>query len=216
MAEDEGFFSRWSRRKVQARQSEPLPEEPATPEVGHPPALTPAAVAVQPPASERLTQPEPAKPSSAPAERRPSPREPLPTLDDVRALTPDADFSRFVAPDVSPDVRNAAMKKLFSDPFFNVMDGLDIYIDDYSKPDPLPPELARKLVSSQFMKLFDEPKEAKEAAAPRELPVPDAALTNEPTLEAETSDTPAVADGPEEPAQQPDALPIPNPLPQQP
>lgn len=225
MAEDEGFFSRWSRRKVQARQSEPLPQEPPRPEVGHPPAWTPAAVAVQPPASERSTQPESATPSSAPAEPRPSTREPLPTLDDVRALTPDADFSRFVAPDVSPDVRNAAMKKLFSDPFFNVMDGLDIYIDDYSKPDPLPPELARKLVSSQFMKLFDEPKEAKEAAEPREraLPdgseataAPDAAATNEPTLEAEATDTPAVADGPEAPAQQPDALPIPNSLPLQP
>ena len=30
------------------------------------------------------------------------------------------------------------MKKLFSDPHFNVMDGLDTYIDDYGKPDPLP------------------------------------------------------------------------------
>ena len=31
------------------------------------------------------------------------------------------------------------MKKLFSDPHFNVMDGLDTYIDDYGKPDPIPP-----------------------------------------------------------------------------
>ena len=30
------------------------------------------------------------------------------------------------------------MKKLFSDPHFNVMDGLDTYIDDYGKPDPIP------------------------------------------------------------------------------
>jgi len=37
------------------------------------------------------------------------------------------------------------------------MDGLDIYIDDYSKPDPLPAALARQLVSAQFMKLFDAP-----------------------------------------------------------
>ena len=36
------------------------------------------------------------------------------------------------------DVRNAAMKKLFADPHFNVMDGLDIYIGDYTQPDPLP------------------------------------------------------------------------------
>jgi hypothetical protein len=31
-------------------------------------------------------------------------------------------------------VKNAAMKKLFADPHFNVMDRLDIYIDDYSSP----------------------------------------------------------------------------------
>ena len=29
-------------------------------------------------------------------------------------------------------------KTLFQDPHYNVMDGLDTYIDDYSKPDPLP------------------------------------------------------------------------------
>jgi hypothetical protein len=36
-------------------------------------------------------------------------------------------------------VRNAALKKLFTDPHFNVMDGLDVYIDDYGKPDPCRP-----------------------------------------------------------------------------
>ena len=39
------------------------------------------------------------------------------------------------------DVRRAALKKLFSDPRFNVMDGLDVYIDDYSKTEPIPPEM---------------------------------------------------------------------------
>ena len=34
------------------------------------------------------------------------------------------------------------MKKLFADPHYNVMDGLDVYIDDYSKPDPIPPRHA--------------------------------------------------------------------------
>uniref|UniRef100_B1XTZ3 Uncharacterized protein n=1 Tax=Polynucleobacter necessarius subsp. necessarius (strain STIR1) TaxID=452638 RepID=B1XTZ3_POLNS len=39
-------------------------------------------------------------------------------------------------PDVDPTVQQAALKEMFTDPHFNVMDGLDIYIDDYSKPDP--------------------------------------------------------------------------------
>ena len=42
-------------------------------------------------------------------------------------------------------VRRAALKKLFSDARFNVMDGLDIYIDDYSKEDPIPPALLAQL-----------------------------------------------------------------------
>lgn len=69
-----------------------------------------------------------------------APAEPLPppTLDDVAALNHDADFRRFVAPGVDETVRRSAMKKLFTDPHFNVMDGLDIYIDDYNKFEPLP------------------------------------------------------------------------------
>ncbi|WP_194715727.1 DUF3306 domain-containing protein [Noviherbaspirillum soli] len=63
---------------------------------------------------------------------------PPPTLEDVAALTHEADFRRFVAPGVDETVRRTAMKKLFTDPHFNVMDGLDIYIDDYNKFEPLP------------------------------------------------------------------------------
>lgn len=170
MAEEEGFFSRWSRRKAQARQETPQGQEDVlrqaavTPPKDHPfppspasGAQRPAAVAQPPVAAPAPLRDPPERPAEAAAP-------PLPTLDDVRDLTPDADFSRFVAPEVSPEVRNAAMKKLFSDPFFNQMDGLDIYIDDYSKPDPLPASLARKLVSAQFMKLFEEPQAEQDAA----------------------------------------------------
>jgi hypothetical protein len=71
---------------------------------------------------------------------------------------------------VEPGVRNAAMKKLFADPHFNVMDRLDIYIDDYSIPDPLPLSMLRQMASAKFLKLFDDDEEeaqkAKDAAAP--------------------------------------------------
>ena len=82
------------------------------------------------------------KPDAAPAtpDAPVAPAEvlPPPTLDDVAALDHDADFRRFVAPGVDETVRRSAMKKLFTDPHFNVMDGLDIYIDDYNKFEPLP------------------------------------------------------------------------------
>ena len=92
------------------------------------------------------------------------------SLDDVKVLTKDSDFKPFMAKDVGSDVRNAAMKKLFADPHFNVMDGLDIYIDDYSKSDPIPEAMLRAMTSSKFLKLFDdeEDKDKKEDAPPRE------------------------------------------------
>ena len=83
---------------------------------------------------------------------------PAPTLEDVQALTPESDFKPFMARDVDPQVKNAAMKKLFSDPHFNVMDGLDTYIDDYSQPDPLPDSMLRQMVSAKFLNLFDDEK----------------------------------------------------------
>jgi hypothetical protein len=36
-----------------------------------------------------------------------------------------------------------------------VMDGLDVYIDDYSKPSPLEPEIARALMQARY--IFDPP-----------------------------------------------------------
>ena len=81
---------------------------------------------------------------------------PAPTLEDVKALNADSSFAPFVSRDVAPEVRNAAMKKLFTDPHYNVMDGLDIYIDDYSKADPMPADMLRKMVSAKFLNLFDE------------------------------------------------------------
>jgi hypothetical protein len=77
-------------------------------------------------------------------------------MDDVARLTRSSDFSRFVGTGVDRGVSNAAMKKLFSDPHFNVMDGLDTYIDDYGKPDPIPPAMLRKMTQSALLGLFDD------------------------------------------------------------
>jgi hypothetical protein len=43
---------------------------------------------------------------------------------------------------------------MFSDPHFNIMDGLDIYIDDYSKPDPIPLEMLKRMVQSDMLNIF--------------------------------------------------------------
>ncbi|QHE77468.1 DUF3306 domain-containing protein [Hydrogenophaga sp. PBL-H3] len=144
--DDDNFFSRWSRRKVQVRTGEPLPAEPS---VKPAPAVVPVAVVAP-------------APVAAPAEPEPPPAL---TLEDVARLTPESDYSAFVAKSVSPDVRNAAVKKLFTDPHYNVMDGLDIYIDDYSQPSPLSKADMAKMVGAQFLKLVDDPNEPKPAAS---------------------------------------------------
>lgn len=187
MSTDEGsFFSRWSRRKTEVRSGKDTPAEPAGPAQARP--VAPAGVTATatapttPNLPARATAPatSPATPASSDEASAPAPQ-PL-TLNDVRQLTPDADFTPFVARDVAPEVRNAAFKKLFADPKFNVMDGLDIYIDDYSKPDPLPLKLARSLVSARSLGLFDEPAQAEQPkpatpaphTAADEVPVPEA------------------------------------------
>jgi hypothetical protein len=79
-----------------------------------------------------------------------------PALPDVTTLTFDSDFKPFLAPDVDEGTRRAALRKLFSDPHFNTMDGLDVYIDDYGKFEPVTPEILKQLRHARYM--FDPPK----------------------------------------------------------
>ena len=87
-------------------------------------------------------------PQKAP-EKAVDPKAPPPELPPVDKLTFDSDYRAFFHPKVDEDVRRAALKKLFSDPRFNVMDGLDVYIDDYSKTEPIPPAMLAGLRQAQ-------------------------------------------------------------------
>jgi hypothetical protein len=133
----EGFFERWSRRKQQVREGE-VPEEAV---------VAPAEVA---PVAE-AARPHPSLPPEGEGEIPPAP-----TIADTEALTSESDFKPFLASNVAPEVKNAALKKLFADPHFNVMDGLDTYIDDYSVSTPIPENVLRQMASAKFMKLFEE------------------------------------------------------------
>ena len=101
-------LSRWSRRKLEATA------EAATP---------------QPAAPLHAAASAPAGAPSAPAA--------VPELPSVDSLSFDSDFTRFLRPEVDETLKRAALKQLFRDPRFNVMDGLDTYIDDYTKADPI-------------------------------------------------------------------------------
>jgi hypothetical protein len=171
---DESFLGRWSRRK----RAEPEKREVEDARV--------AADAEQKYAADAPSPGAPVTdPTSIPAD--------LPAIDE---LTPESDYGRFMKPDVPVASRNAAMKKLFTDPHFNVMDGLDTYIDDYTKADPIPEAMLRGLAQSRMLKLFNYDKEDAEDAETARVARQDAA------------DQPA-ADAASVPAQAGSALPAP-------
>jgi hypothetical protein len=122
-----GFFSRWSRQKTAQRAAEVKPNAPTAP-------TAPPAAPAAPAATAKVGQPVVSTVATNTAATSAAPT-PLPKVEE---LTPQSDYTAFMAPDVAPALRSQALKKLFTDPHFNVMDGLDTYIDDYGKPDPIP------------------------------------------------------------------------------
>lgn len=149
----DGFLGRWSRRKQDQRAGVPLDE----------PVVAPPANALAAPAAPVV----PAAPQAL------EPEAPPLTLADAQALTLESDFAPFIARGVAPEVKNAALKTLFADPHFNVMDGLDIYIDDYTKPSPLPLSVLRQMVSAKALGLVsDEDEDA--VAQPKDPVLPSA------------------------------------------
>jgi len=81
---------------------------------------------------------------------------PLPVLPDPQSLSFDDDFRDFLHAKVAESVKRVALKKLFHAPQFNVMDGLDVYIDDYSLPDPIDEAMLQTLAHARGL-LFDAP-----------------------------------------------------------
>jgi hypothetical protein len=148
---DEGFLRRWARRKSELRSE-------LRTEVGEGRAAVPDAA----PAPEGLSGASVAPAGLAAFDAAPAPlaERPLPTMEDVATLDKDSDFSAFVVRGVDQAVRRGALKKLFADPHFNVMDRLDVYIDDYNKPSPMSEAMLASLehAKSVFMKMVeDEP-----------------------------------------------------------
>ena len=142
---DAPFLSRWSRLKRDARVVE-----------------AEAGTQVQAPATAVPTQQKQESVDSSA----------LPQLPPVDGLTMESDFTGFLHPKVGEDVKRAALKKLFGDPHFNVMDGLDTYIDDYSKPDPLPEGMLAQMRSAQkiFKWARNELEEGESAPTPTPTP----------------------------------------------
>ena len=68
----------------------------------------------------------------------------LPQLSSISLVE---DFTPFMQAKVPQALRQQALKALFKEPHFNVMDGLDTYIDDYTVFEPITPEVMATLSS---------------------------------------------------------------------
>jgi hypothetical protein len=93
---------------------------------------------------------------------------PAPVLPPVDKLTPESDFTGFMHPKVEDALRRVALKKLFSDPHFNVPDPFEPYSGDWTVGEPISEEMLATLNQARTL-LFDKDdkeKKTEEAAAP--------------------------------------------------
>jgi hypothetical protein len=113
----------------------------------------------------RLKQEKPAEkddnPVAAQADAAP------PELPPVESLTPDSDFRSFMHPKVADALRRVALKKLFSDPHFNVADPYEAYSGDWTGGEPIPDEMLATLKQARSV-LFREEDEEKKRLAEQE------------------------------------------------
>lgn len=103
------FLERWSRRKTAARKGETDIEAlSSAPAPGLPDEEASAAEAEPPPLTDADMPP-------------------------IESLDKDSDYSVFMSPKVSDQLRTQALRKLFHLPAFNITDGLNDYDEDYTR-----------------------------------------------------------------------------------
>ena len=102
---------------------------------------------------------------------------PAPTLPPLDKLTPESDFTGFMHPKVEDALRRVALKKLFSDPHFNIPDPYEPYSRDFTVGDPIPPEMLATLKQAEqlvFGNKEEENSQTKEEVASGEREKPQA------------------------------------------
>jgi hypothetical protein len=111
---------------------------------------------------------------------------PAPILPPVDTLTPESDFTGFMHPKVEDALRRVALKKLFSDPHFNVPDPFEAYSGDWTVGEPIPEEMLATLNQARTL-LFDK-EEKKEQAKDESNAADDGASAAEQKSESKDDD----------------------------
>jgi len=94
--------------------------------------------------------------------------QPAPELPPADQLNFDSDFKAFMDKRVDDGLRRIALKKLFSDPRFNLTDGLDVYAEDYSALEDLPKSVVDTLQHARRILQGPVPEEGARAGTPTE------------------------------------------------
>ncbi len=106
----------------------------------------------------------------------------------IESLTPESDFTQFLAEGVSDALRRAALRKLFHLPQFNVLDGMNDYDEDYTTFEKLGDVVTR------HQRLMQAREAEARAAAERETsaqPIPDEQPAEEGSGETDVESAPA-------------------------
>ena len=104
------FLARWSQRKLESRRQDTESVETGEDLSRH---------MAEP---DTVTEPAPSERELTDADMPP-----------LESLTADSDFTPFMSPGVSDGLRRLALRKLFSQPDFNITDGLNDYDEDYTQ-----------------------------------------------------------------------------------
>ncbi|WP_252345839.1 DUF3306 domain-containing protein, partial [Shewanella indica] len=134
MAEKSGFLSRWALRKQQVQEGETPVDEPLQ-EI--------------PPQAEAVAEAEPETQTAlAPLPETETQEEKLLTAEDLpdpSGIEVGGSFASFMAKNVDPAVKTAALRTLWKQPHFNEIDGLLEYALDYSNQPKLSAEASAEL-----------------------------------------------------------------------
>lgn len=140
----EYFLDRWSRRKTASRKGEADIDS------------LPASTAVDLPVENAATTDK----------AGPSPELTDDDMPPIDTLDRDSDFSVFMSPGVSEQLRTQALRKLFHMPAFNITDGLNDYDEDYTQFTGL-----GGVVTHEMKRLLKRELEAEDASRDEVVPV---------------------------------------------
>lgn len=168
---EEGRLARWSRLKAEQHKPVALAQD-----------------------SEIAVEPEQSLVTSEPAE---SEQDLPPDLTDsdmpaLHTLGAGSDFSGFMSPGVSEELRKLALRKMFALPSYHLRDGLDDYDDDYTVFEPLGDTVTRDPWSYRQEKLAEE-RAAADAAGIEQARLPESP-GEEKVVEENNIDSPELSD----------------------